>query len=258
VIPVAVDERIAERRREVRDERRRARLKRTLTVLALLVLAGIAYAVERSPLVALSEIQVTGAGRLDPDAVIAAADLELGTSTLRLDLGRAEERVAALPAVRTVEASRVDPLTVRITIEEREPVLVAVAGRQQALVDADGVVVAEGAEDGLLVVALPDGARLPPPGEEVTGLPALAAAHRVHRSLPAELRQRLVRLEARSAEEVDVRLRMPEGEPVLVHLGRADRIDEKARALTAVLADIRDVEVAEIDVRAPATPVVRD
>lgn len=255
---VAVDERIAERRREVREERRRSRLKRTLTVLALLVLAGVAYAIERSPLVALSEIQVTGADRLDPDAVIAAADLELGTSTLRLDLGRAQERVRALPEVRSVEASRVDPLTVRITVEERDPVLVAAAGRTRVLVDADGVVVAEGVEEGLLVVGLPDGARLPAPGERVSELPALAAAHRVHRGLPGALRQRLARIEARSAEEIDVRVRMPEGEPVLVHLGRADRLDEKARALTAVLADVRDVPVAAIDVRAPATPVIRD
>lgn len=254
---MAVDERIAERRREVRDEARRARLRRTLTVLGLLVLLAAGYAIERSSLVALSEIQVGGTDRLDPDAVIAAADLELGTSTLRLDLGEAERRVRALPVVADVEASRVDPLTVRITVVEREPLLVVSSGSGGVLVDGDGVVMAEGSEDGLVPVLLPTGTTLPAPGERVGEVPALAAAHRIHRQLPTELRQRIARIEAHSAEEIDVRLRMPDGDPVLVHLGRAERIDEKARALHAVLADIGDVAVSSIDVRAPATPVVR-
>lgn len=254
---VAVDERIAERRREVRDERRRARLRRTLTVLALLALLGVGYAIERSPLVALSEIQVSGTDRLDPDAVIAAADLELGTSTLRLDLGEVEARVRALPAVGEAEASRVDPLTVHISVVERQPVMVAASGGERVLVDGDGVVVAEGNEDGLVPILLPAGATLPAPGDEVEALPALAAAHRIHRQLPPELRQRVARIEAHSVEEIDVRLRMPGTEPILVHLGRAERVDEKARALLAVLSDVGDVAVSSIDVRAPATPVVR-
>lgn len=254
---VAVDERIAERRREVRDQRRRARLRRTLAVLGLLAVLGVGYAIERSPLVALSEIQVSGTDRLDPDAVIAAADLDLGTSTLRLDLGEAERRVRALPVVGAVEAQRVDPLTVRITVVEREPLLAVSSGSDRVLVDGDGVVMARGAEDGLVPVLLPSGTALPPPGERVTAVPALAAAHRIHRELPTELRQRVARIEAHSVEEVDLRLRMPTGEPVLVHLGRAERLDEKARALLAVLADVGDVALASIDVRAPATPVVR-
>lgn len=254
---VAVDERIAERRREVRDERRRARLRRTLTVLALLVLLGAGYAIERSPLVALSEIQVSGTDRLDPDEIIAAADLELGTSTLRLDLGEAEARVRALPVVGQVEARRVDPLTVRITVVERVPLLVAASGPDRVLIDGDGIVIAVGDEAGLVPILLPAGAELPAPGERVTTLPALAAAHTIHRQLPPALRQRVARLEAHGPEEVDVRLRMPTGDPVLVHLGRAERVDEKARALLAVLADVGDVAVSSIDVRAPATPVVR-
>lgn len=254
---VAVDERIAERRREVRDGRRRARLRRTLTVLGLLALLGVGYAVERSPLVALSEIQVTGTDRLDPDAVIAVADLALGTSTLRLDLGEAEARVRALPVVGEVEASRIDPLTVRITVVERRPLFVAATGADRVLVDGDGVVIARGSEDGLVPILLPQAATLPRPGERVAALPALAAAHTIHRQLPPALRQRVARIEAHGVEDVDVRLRMPVGEPVLVHLGRAERVDEKARALLAVLADVGDVAVSSIDVRAPATPVVR-
>lgn len=250
---VRVDERIAERRREVREQRRRRRLRRTLTVLVLLVLAAAGYAVERSPLVALSEVQVRGTERLAVDTVVDAADLPIGTSTLRLDLRGAEARVEALPMVRTARASRVDPLTVRIEVEERRPVLVAAVGTRRVLLDAEGVVVAEGTLDGAPTLELPPGGSLPALGDDVTSRPALAAAFRVQRSLPPALARRVPRVASTAADEVDLVL----DNGVLVRFGRADRLDEKVRALEALLSDVRDVPMTAIDVRAPATPVVR-
>jgi cell division septal protein FtsQ len=52
----------------------------------------------------------------------------------------------------------------------------------------------------------------------------------------------------------DLDLELDDG--TLVHLGRADRMDEKARALGAVLEDLDGRPVAAIDVRAPGRPVV--
>ncbi len=248
-----VDERIAERRREVREGRRRRRLRRTVTVLGLVVLLVVGVLVERSSLVALSEIRVAGTERLAPEAVVAAADLTLGTSTLRLDLGAAEERVRALPLVRTADASRVDPLTVLITVEERAPVLVAASGTETVLVDPEGVVIATGRIRGLPTIVLPERVGLPAPGQEVGAQPALAAAFAIHGQLPTALQRQVTRLAAHAADDVDLTL----ADGIQVRFGRADRIDEKARALQAVLADVRDVPVKTIDVRAPSNPVVR-
>ena len=62
-------------------------------------------------------------------------------------------------------------------------------------------------------------------------------------------------VEVYEADEPDqLRLKLRTG--TVVVFGRADQVDEKARALGAVLEDLGDTAVAEIDVRAPSRPVV--
>lgn len=245
-----IDERIAERRATVREERRLARLRRTRWVVGLLVLLAVLAVLERSPLVGLDRVEVAGTDRLDPDEVRAAADLELGTSTLRLGLREATARVEALPLVRQARIQRTDPLGVRIEVAEREPALVATGRGRQRLVDRDGVVIADGTMPGLPEVAL----RGAPPdvGGEVADVPALANAHRAWRGLSGDLRIAVVRYDARGPD--DLWLELASG--IDVRFGRAERVDEKVRALGAILGDVGDEPVSEIDVRAPNAPVV--
>jgi cell division protein FtsQ len=245
-----IDDRIAERRREVRRERQLARRRRTLTVLALAVLVVVLWAIERSALVGLESIEVVGTERLTEEAVLEAADLELGTSTLRLRLGRVEDRVTALPLVRETTARRLDPLRVRIEVDERTPVLVTGGAGEPHLVDRTGVVIAPGTVDGLPVVELAG----PPPdlGERAPDDAPLGEAVRTWRGLSGPLRTEVVGYDARVAGDLDLQLRSG----VTVRFGRAERIDEKVRALGAVLEDLEAAEVSEIDVRAPARPVV--
>lgn len=247
---VQLDERIAERRRRVRQDRQRRRLRRTTTVAAGLVLLLVAFAIERSSLVALQEVRIEGTDRLAASAVRSAAGLDLGTSTLRLRLGEVEARIRALPLVRDVSARREDPLTVVISVEERVPVLQARAGEASVLVDVDGVVLGRGGDGDLPVVRL--GGDLPAPGETVEGRPGLANAHAVYVGLPGPLRTAVAHYEARAADEVDLVLRSG----AKVRFGDADRLDEKVRALGAVLEDLGDARVRVIDVRAPASPTV--
>lgn len=246
-----VDERIAARRAEVRDDRRRRRLRRTVLVAVLLGLGVVALLVERSSLVALAEVRVEGTRRLAPDTVRTAADLELGTSTLRLPLDRAREQVEELALVATAEVRRVDPLTVLIEVTERVPTAVVVHGRRSVLVDAEGVIVAEGREDGLPVIEVP-GQELPDPGETVGRVPAAANAHAVLGSLPGPVRSLVDTYVAQAPDELELQL----VDGTRVRFGRAERVDEKARALGAVLEDLEGRTVGEIDVRAPGRPVV--
>ena len=247
-----VDERIAQRRREVRDATRRRRLRRTITVVVSLVLLVVAFLVERSSLVALDEVEVTGTVRLDAEVVRDAADLPLGTSTLRLRLGAAERRVEELALVGDADISRVDPLTVRISVTERQPVLVAMGGGRQALVSEDGVVIAPGSEPGLPVVELLAGG-IPAVGELVDASPPLDAAFTIHHGLSGPLRTEVVRYVARADDDVDAVLTSG----ITVRLGNAERLDEQSRALGAVLEDLGGATVSTVDVRAPRAPVVR-
>lgn len=248
--PVAIDERIAQRRAEIRDEDRRRRLRRTLAVVVAFALVGAAAAVESSRLVALEEVRVAGVDRLEADEVRAAAALELGTSTLRLRLGAAADRVEALPLVRDAEARRVDPLTVELVVREREPALQVRGEDGDRLLDRDGVVLLEGTQDGLPVVVL-DGP-VPEVGQDAADEPTLANAMSVWRGLSGPLRADVTRYEARGPDELTLVL----SDGTDVRFGRAERLDEKVRALGAVLGDLDGTPVSAIDVRAPSAPVV--
>lgn len=247
---MVIDERIAERRAEVRHQRRRVRLRRTLIALVVLTVAGGLVAVERSALVGLEEVAVVGTERLTEGDVRDAAGLELGRSTLRLSLGEAERRVEDLALVRSADARRADPLTVIITVVERQPALAVAGGGERRVVDRDGIVLLDGAGDGLPLIELADAP--PEPGSDVGEHAALANAHRAWRGLSGPIRSEVVRYVAASDDELELELRSGER----VRFGRADRIDEKVRALGAVLEDVGDASVEVIDVRAPGAPVV--
>jgi hypothetical protein len=261
-----IDERIAARRAEVRDERRRGRLRRTLTIVGLVLLVVAVVVVERSDLVGLEEVRVDGAARVEPAAVLAAADLELGTSTLRLALGDAADRVTGLPGVREATARRLDPLTVLIEVEERVPVLVVEGDGTRRLVDRDGVVFADaaeaaggdagedaGGEDDLGALAVVSLSVAPPEvGEQVDADATLANAHAAWAGLSGPLRTAIDRYDAAGPDELTLHL----DRGVRVRFGRAERLDEKVRALGAVLGDIEGADVDVIDVRAPGAPVV--
>ena len=248
---VVVDDRIAERRQQVRAARRRRRLRRTVAVVVLAVLAGVAFLIERSDLVALQEVRVLGVERLTEDAVRTAADLELGTSTLRLRLGAAEERVEALPMVLRADASRADPLTVEIAVTERVPYVTVEGSNGAVLVDAEGHVISEGRGRGLPTIRLPGA--VPAPGATVAADAGLAGAFRLATTLPGPLRARVARYVVDGSQALS--LRLDDGVQVLV--GDVSRLPEKARALGAVLEDVGETSVSVIDVRAPSNPTVR-
>lgn len=245
-----IDDRIAARRQEVREDRRRRRLRRTVILGVIVALAIAVVLIERSPLVGLEEVQVSGTERLTEAQVRDAAAIPLGTSTLRLGLGPAAERVSALPLVREASARRIDPLTVVIEVVERQPVLVADDGERQMLIDRDGVVIAEGALDALPRVRVD--AATPTAGATVTGHPALHNAHRAWEGLSGPLRARVHRYDAPAPD--DLALLLDDG--IEVRFGRAERVAEKVRALGAVLEDVGSTPITRIDVRAPGAPVV--
>lgn len=245
-----IDERIASRRKDVRAERKRARLRRTVRAVVLAVLLAGLFVLERSPLVALEEIRVNGTERLEPRDVIDASKLALGTSTLRLRLRGAERAIEALPLVRDASARRIDPLKVEIQVEERTPALQIRGAGVDAIADREGVIILRGVATGVPEIWLP--VTPPQPGATVAADATLANAYLVWRSLSGPLRGRVLRYVAAGPDELSLILI----DGIEVRFGRAERIDEKVRALGAVLADVTGTDVSVIDVRAPRAPVV--
>jgi len=246
-----VDERIARRRAEVRTARRRARLRRTLLVLLLVVCLGVAVWFERSEYAAVREVEARGMVRLAASDVIGASGVAPGDRALRLIPSRVVRDVEALTLVRSARLERSGLGRITILVEERPPVYSAAFREMSVLVDRDGIVVDSGSDPRLPVVRL---ATPPPaPGGLVVSHPALANAHRAWTGLSGPLRSRVVEMVARDVDGLEfVLLDGP-----LVRFGRAERMEEKVRAMGAILDDAAGSGITMLDVRVPGFPVVR-
>jgi len=124
---------------QARRRLRRLRLRRAAVVLGVIAALVGAIALYRSPLLRVQEVQVVGATHLDPQQLVQMAGLE-GASMFDPPLERAESRIAALPLVRSVEAKRHWPNSVRIEVIERAPWGLWIIGETPYVIDAEGVV----------------------------------------------------------------------------------------------------------------------
>jgi hypothetical protein len=77
----------------------------------------------RANLTTVGHISVSGTLLLDPDAVIAAANILIGSSLLAVNLRAAEEAVAALPLVASVRVSAGLPDGIQIRVREKSLLL---------------------------------------------------------------------------------------------------------------------------------------
>lgn len=244
-----IDPRIRARRIEVRRVEGRRRLQRLLDLgLVALVGAGFVGALW-TPLLDVDEVQVSGATRTGQAAVLEHAQIARGHPLVSVDLGRAGERVAALPWVREVHLARRVDGVVTVEITERTAVAVVSSGPQRLLVDEEGRVLGPAASspDVGSVVALEGVGEVPAPGgflgSDTADLLALAA--RVATAAPGALT-------AVRAEELTGSLAQG-GE---VRFGDARQLDAKLRSLRTVLDQVDLTCLAVLDLRLPGSPVL--
>lgn len=284
----AMDARLKARRDGVARARLRRRRRVAASAAALVLVAMAATGVAVSPLAEITEVRVAGVEGERLRKARAAADVHLGENVLTADLQTAESRVEELPWVHHAVVRRKPPTTVEIAVMVRTPVARVETSESTWLVDREGVVVAEGTEEQLPLVAAPD-AVLPAVGSPVRDA-AVRNALKMRARLPDSLRSQVVRYEAPSPRGLHLHL----DSGVTVRVGRAEQVEEKARAMSLMLAQLRDAEdgadssasgsgpsgsggasrfagpgesrddaagsdgsrVAEIDVRAPDRPVL--
>jgi cell division septal protein FtsQ len=225
-LPTDRDRRYWRRRanRRVRQERRTRTLLRWSGVAAvnLAVLGFLVYSGNRairhlttSPEFALRNIRIEGARPGTADRIRwSLAELE-GRNVLELDLRSVTALVKDDPWVLRCTVKRMLPHTLRITVEEREPAVVARVGKRSLVVDRTGTVIAD---------AEPGTARGLP---VITGLERLRNEHRegaVRKGVAAvELLRRAAAGWTEALREID--------------LSRADRIVATPAAGPRVLLD---------------------
>lgn len=206
---------------------------------AAAIAAGVVWA---SPLLAVTQVQVSGTDLLAPADVREAAGVPAGTPLPRVRTGEVADRVAALAPVARVEVSRSWPRTLVIDVTERTAVAAVPREGGYGWLDATGTVfhTASGAPPGSPLLEL----SAPGPDD-----PDTAAALVVLEALTPQLRSRLDTL----VVDGPARIRLELGDGSTVVWGDESASGEKARVATALLD--RDAEV--IDVSAPEVVVLR-
>ncbi len=253
-----VDPRLRARRIQVRRDEGRKRLHWALVGgagLAVLVAAGL---ILESPLLAVNDVDVTGAVYTDPARLAEVVDDLDGSSLLGADLGKAEATLAADPWVKRVRVERRLLRGVRIEIVERIPVTTYMGEDQRwRVLDAEGKVMAVLDPPGSKPVD-PLELTLATPGPDLepgaTAPGALAGAAGVVPRLPSDLRSRTCSLAV--SEQGRLQLNLCDG--FVVDLGSPDRLRDKL-VTTIFVLNTRTDEVAAssgLDVGDPERPVL--
>lgn len=255
---IVVDPRLAARRREIRRQSGRRRLRRVQVGLGAAGVGAVAWALALSPLLDVDRVSVRGAELTEADVVREVAGIEVGEAMVTLRLARAARGVEALPWVATATVTRTWPGEVGVTVTERRPLaLMSAAGGGWLVVDGEGrhLTVTDGG-------AFPDLARIvgldpePQPGATLgeSALPALELTALLAASLPD------VGAEVAATEDgLELTLSNEVGDRVLVRFGDSSRLADKVDALAALVdADVMAAPAGPlvVDVRVPDAPVL--
>ncbi len=248
---LVMDPRIRQRRVDVARQEGRRRRWLLVVVASLLVAAGAAVGATRSPLLDVDRVEVRGAARTPPNALIAAGGLQGRPLMVDVDARRVSRRVEALPWVLRARTIRAWPDTVVVEVTERAPAAVVRAGVAWAVVDATGRVLDAGATRPPDLPAL-NGA--PAPGAPGTSLPGAGTGSlAVVAALPPALHGRVSEIRTTPGGEVLLQLNPPGGE---IRLGRPENLDFKLSSALTVLEKADLSRLAVLDVRVPTAPVL--
>jgi cell division protein FtsQ len=231
---------------DFREHITRRQLLFAATIFVLCAVFG-GYGLTRSPLLDLDRVEVEGAERTAPDAILEAASLDLGVAMTDLDLAGARAAVGVLPWVGDVHISRKWPSTAVIRVVERVPVASVRTPDGVVLVDKTARVLerVDAAPATLPKIIVVDPAAAPG-----TTQPRVAELVSIAIQLTPELRAWVNSLTFGPDGSPQIRLR----DDVPVLFGDAVRISEKLIDLSTVLTRVDLKEICRIDVSVVHNP----
>jgi cell division protein FtsQ len=250
----SIDPRIRARRIAVQRDVGRQRLRRLLLTFGAGAVVAAAWGSTRSPLLDVDHIEVAGATNSGVDVIQAASGIQPGSVLLTVPLGRAADRIAALPWVQTVDVERQWPGTVAITVTERRPIAYLPAAKGVVLVDGEArqLAVVDAPPPGLL--RLDVAAVRPQPGKPAPG--KFRAVLELAATVPSVLADRIVALRPEPDGSVSGTVRLRDGGESALLLGAPTQTGAKWLALATVLDEADPARLATIDLRVPGAPAL--
>ncbi len=265
---LGVDPRLRARRQDVLRQQGRQRLRRVQVGAAVVVVGGLACGAVASPLLDVDQVIVGGADPSRIEGIEQAAGIRLGSALATVDLDRVRAAAEAVPWVDTATVTRSWPDSVLISVSERRALAAArVPGGGWVLVDADRQLASADRADltalptvvGAVAEARP-GAPLDDAATGALGLVVLLDG--VLTADGGESPRSQPEIVIGPEGDLEVSLVSSQGAPFQMRLGRPVDLEEKVRALAAllrggVLAEPGPItETVVIDVRVPSAPVM--
>lgn len=210
--------------------------------LLLLVLATIF-----TPLLAVEKIEVTGITRLKEKSIVNALISQIGKPLPTINSADVAKSLESFPLIESFSIISLPPHTLRIQIAERQPIGVIQISGTSYLYDPAGVRIgiSNGSENLPLIA--------------IEGSPEKSkqfqAAIDVLMALPADLLQRVAEINAKSKDDVTMRLRGYAGQRIIWGDGSDSVL--KSRVLDALIANQKKTDRVTYDVSSPNAPVVR-
>ena len=226
------------------------RFKRTLSAVALSALAilfGIVAAATFSPLLAVKQIFVTGTERLKPEEVSKALQIHLGTPLPLLSEQDVADSLADFTLIESFSATAVPPNGLNVRISERQAICIITSGASRWLYDPAGIRIAEASTRDLLPEILIS--------ENPLNSQRFRNSIEVLMALPEELLVEVEFIEARSKDDVQMRLRSSKNQRII--WGDSSESVLKSNVLEALMKNYSKDSSVTFDVSSPNAPVVR-
>ena len=200
-----------------------------------------------TPLLAVENIQVTGTHRINQATVLRALKGQLGVPLPMVNVKSINESLAAFPLVDSFAVVNLPPHTLRVAITERQPICIVTVAGVDYLYDPAGVRVgAATASDQYPQIAIVG---------DPKGSVEFSAAIDVLLALPANLLGQVASVDAKSKDDVSMRLRGYAGQRIV--WGDGSQSVLKSRVLAALIKNQKKTDYVTFDVSSPSAPVVR-
>jgi hypothetical protein len=240
-----VDPRLARRRRQVQEASARRRLRWTIGLLSLAVVAGLVVAVFQSSWFSVSNVTIEGANRAPVATIIEDGGIDDGVSIVSVRAGDIEERLRQDPWIAEAQVRVVWPRSVEVTVVEYLPMARVEMGSTFVVSSGQGAVLAVGENLVEPFVRIDVGALKP---GSVIEDPLVLGALEFIAALPLELKKDLT-VESSAGELVSI----VAGHQVI--LGSTRDMAQKAVTLAVLLTEEME-SGASINLVSPLRPAV--
>jgi len=200
-----------------------------------------------TPLLAVQNIEVTGTHRIDRVTVLKALNNQLGVPLPMVNTKAITDSLAPFALVDSFSVVSLPPHTLRVAISERQPICIVTVAGIDYLYDPAGIRIgtASSADNYPRIAIVGD----------PKGSVEFSAAIDVLLALPADLLGQIATVDAKSKDDVSMRLRGNVGQRIV--WGDGSQSVLKSKVLAALIKNQQKTDYVTFDVSSPTAPVVR-